>query len=61
MEERNQEKAQETTETREKEKESTILSKGINDNGVEELIFSTGEGVEKSEKKKKKKPKGKKR
>ena len=46
------------------EKNGTISSKGVNQDGIEELIFSTGETVEKSErpiKRKKKKAKAKKK
>ena len=46
------------------EKNGTISSMGINQDGIEELIFSTGEPVEKSAvapRKKKKKPKAKKK
>ena len=46
------------------DKKGTIISKGVNEEGIEELIFSTGESVEKSIKstnRKKKKPRGKKR
>jgi hypothetical protein len=45
-------------------KENTIMSKGQNSQGIEELIFSTGEKVEKTavaKKVRKKKPKGKKK
>ena len=46
------------------EKNGTISSKGVNQDGIEELIFSTGEPIERSaapHKKKKKKQKGKKK
>ena len=42
----------------EKVLDNLITPKGINIEGMEEFIFSTGEGAEKSAKKKKKKPKG---
>ena len=51
-------------ERQEPKEEVKITSKGINTAGMEEIVFSTGDTVERTaapEKKKKKKPKGKKR